>query len=125
MSRVKLHEFSIKDRHTSTLWSIAAGKNRKAELYAFHLQWPKSHILGRDDLTLVGPIRPPMPVEERNLSLSLPHQLRTLCYCKVWAGIAHAAPWAMRKTSLCLSSLDVSHKSLTSSVAPSGPGHLK
>lgn len=57
MSKVKLHEFLIKDRHTSTLWSIAAGKNRKAELYAFHLQWPKSHILGRDDLTLVGPVR--------------------------------------------------------------------
>ncbi|KAK9836134.1 hypothetical protein WJX81_004188 [Elliptochloris bilobata] len=52
LGTVSLREFTIKDRHTSTLWSIAAGRNKKAQLFSFKLRWPKSHILGRDDLTL-------------------------------------------------------------------------
>ncbi len=53
MGPVSEREFTVKDRHTSTFWSIAAGRNTKRSLYAFRLRWPKSHILGRDDLGLV------------------------------------------------------------------------
>ena len=55
MGSVSLREFTVKDRHTSTLWSVAAGRHHKAQLFAFRLRWPKSHILGRDDLTLASP----------------------------------------------------------------------
>ncbi|KAK9823769.1 hypothetical protein WJX72_005371 [[Myrmecia] bisecta] len=42
----------VRDRHTSTLWALAAGRYEKKRLYHFTVSWPKNSHYSRDDLTL-------------------------------------------------------------------------
>eukprot|EP00884_Botryococcus_braunii_P002944 jgi/Botrbrau1/12650/Bobra.67_1s0016.1 len=44
--------FRIRPRHKSTLWTVAAGKHIRKDLYTFAIVWPSSHMFGRDDLRL-------------------------------------------------------------------------
>eukprot|EP00891_Asterochloris_glomerata_P006240 jgi/Astpho2/6240/fgenesh1_pg.00088_%23_51_t len=52
LSSVERKEVMIRNRHTSTIWALAAGHYEKKQLWCFTIKWPSYHFFSKDDLKL-------------------------------------------------------------------------
>ncbi|KAK9863896.1 hypothetical protein WJX84_006498 [Apatococcus fuscideae] len=52
VSPVNYASYTIRQRHTSTIWALATGKYETKKLWGFVVSWPKSHHFGKEALRL-------------------------------------------------------------------------